>query len=142
MHALEIAGRLSLGLDGRWVDPRSLIRGKPLFRHGRLLDKHLEVVVDRLRKIGGRWWLRLHRRSQVDLVRPWFPEGQIVFKRVGELVSQGKVYTLDFGKKMFECGGNNGAVIVNSAIDRSGCNIRRNQNRGDTYTEAREIKRW
>ena len=88
---LQVCRRLCFGFDGVWVNSGSLRGRKILLQHDRLVDLSFEVVIDRLGKLGGSWWLRFCSDTKIDPVGSRQLEGKVVFESVGQFVAQRKV---------------------------------------------------
>ena len=62
-------------------------------------------------------------------------------KVLASLSAQSEIGVCDVGEEKLERSADNRSVIVNSVIDRSGSDVRRDQNRRDAHAQASEVKR-
>src|SRR5882724_6484378 len=83
--------------------------------------------------------VRLSERDKRFMCRSG--EGEIAFESVCTAVAAGQRSVGDTLEQELAGGGDDGAVIVKSAINSSRLDVRRNQNCGDADAEAREVKR-
>src|SRR6266478_4227711 len=140
VDALQIGRGLLFSRNFCWIRSRSLSRRKRLLHHCRLLDLGFEMVIDGLGKLGGGRRFFICSGSQVDLVGARLLPREIGFESVGLLVAQGEIGVVHVGEKQLQSRSYNRSVIIKPVIDGAGLNERRDQNRGNAHTQAREIK--
>jgi len=79
--------------------------------------------------------------GEINCVGARLGEREIAFESVCTAVAAGQRSVGDTLEQELAGGGDDGAVIVKSAINSSRLDVRRNQNCGDADAEAREVKR-